>query len=377
MRPGEQHIDRDELAACLTLLATKGISAITALRLFREHGGGIDAVRALPLLGSPSVVESAASAQVRERVARALSSIEEQDIAVVAYDDARYPQRMRDRLDVHAPLLLFAIGDVSLLDQRGVAVVGTRKPTQYGLDMADQIGTGLAVGGAVVISGLAAGIDAAAHSAALEADGPTIAVNGCGVDVIYPHENSALQERIGQQGLLVTEFLPGEPPRRHQFPHRNRIIAALSDGVVVVEAGARSGAVHTANHANDFGIEVFGVMNLMDHENFQGVLSLLKDGAEPYLGMHGLLHATGFFSLQAEPGPVTKPAAEPVVEPRFLNVWTALGREATHIDAIAAKAGLSSTDALVKLLEMELEGRATQLAGQRFVRVKPKQRMQT
>ncbi|HEX6308857.1 MAG TPA: DNA-processing protein DprA [Longimicrobiales bacterium] len=370
--------DRAELIARLTLLAMPGLSASAVLRLLERHGSARVAVARLRAVDG---IAGAARAElvreraepVRERVERAVAALNRHHIHVIAWSDPLYPEPVRLRLGEHAPPFLFARGRLELLRSPAIAVVGCRRASAYGLDMAEQIGSGIARAGGCVVSGLARGIDAAAHAAALAAGGATIAVLGCGIDVHYPRENRALQDRIARDGLLLSELMPGEPPRRYQFPHRNRIIAALGRAVVVVEAGARSGALTTGNHAASQGAQVYCVPNALHEPNLQGSLALLRDGASVYTGLRDLLETTGLVQLGAA-APEEAFDEAPPADRVHACVWRALGSRALHADSIAHAAGLPPTAALVALLELELDGRVRQLAGQRFERRRPLRR---
>jgi len=356
---------RAELAARLALLATRGIAGARALELVRTHGSALAALSHVETSCGAEAAAALHSDAVRERVKRALAAIDDEQITIIAYDDDTYPQRMRDRLGAHAPLLLFALGDAALLQRGGVGIVGARRASEYGLDMAAEIAQAVARAGGCVNSGVALGVDASAHAAALDSGGATIGVLGCGVDVCYPRDNTTLQRRIAAEGLLLSELLPGEPPLRHHFPHRNRIIAALSDVVVVVEAAAKSGAISTIVHAANQGLPTFGVMNMMHAPSFAGVLGLMRDGLAPMLAVEDVLLHAGLIGLGEAPPEPRAAAVAPPADPLQATLWEALPG---HLDALAQAAGVESQRALGALLEMELDGRIERRAGQRFAR---------
>jgi DNA processing protein len=363
--------DRREVAARLALLAAPRLSAATIVSLTERHGSGLAVLDHLPTDCGAQVAGGLRSPAVRERVTRALAAIESQGIRVVPFDDPAYPALLRARLDGATPPMLFAKGNLSALEFPGIAAVGCRDASEYGLDIAEEIGGATARAGACLVSGVALGIDAAAHSAALDAGGMTIGVLGCGVDVYYPRRNTMLQDRIAACGLLLSELLPGEPPRKHQFPHRNRIIAALSRAVVVVEAGAKSGALSTALHAMEQGVPLYAVPNAINRPNVQGILGLFDDGIPPYTGVRTLLESCGVIGV-GEPVPERGAGAgDPPSGPLSGRVWAALAGEAMHADGIARAAGISATDALVTLLQLELDGHVVQQAGGRFSRSRP------
>lgn len=359
--------DRAELIAQLTLLATPGLPQSVVLRLLEKYGTAREAYLRLRAVCGTGVAAAARSRRVQERVRSALHVIDTERIHVIACGDPRYPELMRLRLGAHAPPILFARGTLELLAAPGIAVVGCRKASEYGLDLADQIGGGVARAGGCVVSGLALGIDAAAHAAALEAGGTTVAVLGCGIDIHYPRQNAGLQDRIAREGLLLSELLPGQTPRQHTFPHRNRIIAALSVAVVVVEAGRKSGAVVTGNHAANQGVPVYCVPNAIHLPNAQGILDLIRDGAHTYTGLRDLLEVTGLIRL-GDSVPIDLFDESPPPDAVHARLWRALDAGPIHADALARTAGVAPTAALVALLELELDGRVRQLAGHRFER---------
>lgn len=359
--------EREELTAQLTLLATPRLSQATALRLLEMYGTAREACDRLRAVCGAGVAAAARSAPVRERVQTALSAIDTGRIHVIAWNDPLYPELVRLRLGQHAPPFLFARGALELLAAPGIAVVGTRQASEYGLDIAEQLGGGIARAGGCVVSGLALGIDAAAHTAALEAGGSTIAVLGCGIDIYYPRSNTSLQRRIARDGLILSELMPGQGPRKNTFPHRNRIITALSAAVVVVEAGERSGAVTTGNHAANQGVPVYCVPQAIHMPNAQGLLALIRDGAHTYTGLRDLLEVTGLIRL-GDAVPLELFDEAPPAGAVHSRLWQALETGPLHADALAQKAGIAPTAALVALLELELDGRVRQLAGQRFER---------
>lgn len=359
--------DRSELIALLTLLATPRLSQAAVLELVQTYDTAREACSRLDAAVGAGMAAASRSQRVQERVQSALGAIAAGHIQVLRWRDPLYPDLLRLRLGACAPPVLFARGALELLGAPAIAVVGCRKASEYGLDIAEQIAAGVARAGGCVVSGLALGIDAAGHAAALEADGATIAVLGCGIDVYYPRHNMRLQHRIARDGLLLSELLPGEPPRTYQFPHRNRIIAALARAVVVVEAGEKSGAVTTGNHAANQGVPVYCVPNAIHLPNAQGILALIRDGAHTYTGLRDLLEVTGLIRL-GDAVPLDRVVDEPPRNAVHARLWRALEAGPVQADALARTAGVEPTAALVALLELELDGRVRQLAGQRFER---------
>jgi DNA processing protein len=299
--------------------------------------------------------------RVRGWAARALQTIDSTAMHVLVPGMDAYPSALTRSAPPPCPL--FARGRLELLMTPVVAVVGTRRATAYGREAAHRIAWGLAAAGATVMSGLAAGIDGVAHRAA--GPGRTIGVVGSGLDVPFPVAHAELQERIAREGLLLGEQLPGTPPVGHNFPRRNRIIAALARGVVVVEAPVRSGALSTARQALDAGADIFAVPGPIGSEQSAGCNGLIRDGAVLVSSAEEVLDALGL----PPPPPASDVATPPEgLEGQGLVLWRALDREPRHVDAIAAATGLDARRSLASLLALEIRGHARQLPGLRFAR---------
>lgn len=267
---------------------------------------------------------------------------------------AEYPEGLTQLAD--PPLGLFVRGRLSAAP--AVAVVGSRRATAYGRQVARELGRELTAAGAVVVSGMARGVDAAAHEGALEAGGPTVAVWGTGPDRVYPPEHGRLAAAIAEQGALVTEYPPGTPPRRHQFPERNRLVAGMARVVVVVEAAARSGALVTARLALEEGREVLAVPGRVTDELAQGPNALLRLGAAPCLGAADVLAELGL-----------RPAAQAAQAADDGGVLGILPRgEALAVDELAARLQRELPAVLESLLELELSGAVERLPDGRFSR---------
>jgi len=226
---------------------------------------------------------------------REIDALARAGVKPVSYYDGEYPPLLKE-IGL-SPLILYCMGDVSLLQTRCVGVVGTRDPSRYGLEVTEQFSGTLAKCDLTIVSGLARGIDSMAHRAALEAGGKTVAVLGCGIDKVYPADNASLYQRIKSEGLLVSEYGPGVSANNFQFPERNRIISGLSDGVLVTEAGQKSGSLHTANNAVDQGRDLFVIpANLTSTRGFGSNMLIKKmphcavfspDDVAERLGIHG------------------------------------------------------------------------------------------
>lgn len=316
-------------------------------------------------------LQAAAGPAVGERARSAARMMERTGAVAITLDDPAYPAGFRILAD--PPFLIFVAGRLELLQQPGIGVVGTREPTAYGRSAAAALSGELARAGYVVVSGMAKGIDSAAHAAALDAGGATLGVLGHGIDQLYPAENRALFERLRTHGALVTEFPPGERPRPGNFPRRNRLIAALSVGVLVVEMGERSGAQHTVTYALEQGKEVFAVPGPIGAPTSAGTNQLLKDGARMVTSVSDVLEELGGVT-RSEPVPPVLVASPPVasapaeMSPAETAIFDALGTEARHVDDLATATGMSTGAVLTALLGLELCGAAASLPGKRFRR---------
>ena len=236
----------------------------------------------------------------------------------------------------------------------GVGVVGARHATFEGAELAHEIGASLAAAGFIVVSGFAAGIDAAAHRGAVAAGGRTVAVLGTGIDIDYPRPHGVLREQVRNSGCLVTEFPPGTGPKPHHFPQRNRIIAALCRAVIVVEAAEKSGALSTARWARDLGRDVLAVPGYIKSPLSRGPNLLIRDGAVPYLGLQSLL----------EELPAYDRGPDRAELPAELGVLLdAFGSKPLHPDALAAKVGADPLQIATRLSQLELAGLVQTLPG--------------
>ena len=249
-----------------------------------------------------------------------------------------------------------------------VAVVGSRRATFAGLDIARSIGCELADAGVQVISGMARGIDAATHRGALEAGGSTVAVLGCGIDICYPQQHLQLRDDISAHGCVVSEEPPGTPPWKQNFPKRNRLIAALACAVVVVEATPRSGALSTARWAADLGREVLAVPGSIRSPQSAGTNLLVRDGARPFLGMNDLFEAVGELGNLAGSGAVGAGAASSSVRWRSLapplqEILRRMGPDPVHPDAVGSALGLPAAVVAARLGTLELAGAVMSLPG--------------
>lgn len=316
--------------------------------------------------------------------------LDEYDAHVITLNDPEYPWRLGEVYD--PPLALFVRGELLERDEYAVAIVGTRRATPYGIRMAERLGRELAANGITVVSGMATGIDSAAHRGALEAGGRTIAVLGNGVDVVYPRQNADLMDAIIRQGCVVSEYPMGYKPAKGHFPRRNRIMSGMTLGTVVVQAPASSGALITANMAAEQGREVFAVPGDVGVHASEGPHALIREGAKLVAGADDILvelnvpaelrphRAAQQTELEPQPEPVSAqgsaapgPSKGAAVRPETTaftsaekDVLSVLAPDGSFVDEIAAACRVSIAEALSALTMLELKGVVRQFSGKRF-----------
>ena len=354
----------DEIAARIRWSQRKGLGPLTLRRLI-DRFGSARAALAADAKKLPRRVRRSRDADATARPPREVLAIARRiGATVTGYGLPGFPEPLNHLHD--PPPLLFLRGDPSLLELPAVAVVGSRKASEYGRGLARDMGAGLARAGVAVVSGLALGIDGAAHRGALAAGGSTIAVLGCGPDVVHPRSHRRLFEAILRDGLLVSEFLPGAAPLPHHFPRRNRLIAGLSEAIVVVEAARRSGALITVDHALAIGRDVFAVPGPVGRAQSEGVHALIREGAGLATGARDVLRGVGLESGAPEaPSRDSTPAG---LDDRQRAMWDALEADPDHIDVLANRAGLDATAAAATLSVMEIHGWVRRAPGLRFAR---------
>ena len=367
----------------VALSLTPSLGASRCRRLV-EHFNGIENVFRASLTELEAVGLEAAAAQAlalgksleqaHDAVARAAAV----GAKVITLGDADYPARLKQIYD--PPVVLYVRGEASLLSQPGIAVVGTRHPTPYGLGMAERLSCDLSARGIIIISGMARGVDTAAHRGAIAAKGKTVAIFGTGINVLYPRENSRLAEQIlALGGALVTEFPVDTFAAPQNFPIRNRIISGMSVGVLVVEAGEYSGTRITARCALEQNREVFAVPGNVTNRNSWGPNTLIKQGAKLTATWEDVwedLPEDVRQKLEAEAGAASQPEApaslfQPPVSPHEKKLLRVLKcDEALHIDEIveALEGVLSPSDIFAALFELELAGKIKQMPGKNFVK---------
>lgn len=362
-------IERDELAAWLRLLETPGVGRESGRKLLAAFGSPeavfdarvtsrrevVGPGQALALDAMPQRVP----ALVDTTIAWLKGATEESPRRVVPLGDPLYPAALLETAD--PPLMLYAQGRCELLGTRGIAIVGSRNPTPQGLDNARSFAATLSAGGLTVVSGLALGIDGAAHEGALTGPGGTIAVVGTGLDRVYPKRHHGLAHRIARSGLMLSEYSLGMEPLNQNFPSRNRIIAGLTRGTLVVEAAMQSGSLITARMATEAGREVFAIPGSIHSPQARGCHWLIKQGAKLVDGAQDILEELGPAPAHTEAAPLPDAAQDPLLD--------ALGYEPVTLDALVARTGSGATELTARLLELELDGKVARLAGQLFQRV--------
>jgi DNA processing protein len=287
---------------------------------------------------------------------------------MLAATDATYPPLLRESPD--APGVLYVLGNAAVLGEPQIAMVGSRNPTAGGRDTARSFAAWFARAGLTVTSGLALGIDAACHEGALQAGGLTIAVLGCGLDLCYPRENRQLFERIVQSGAVVSEFPPGTEPRAPLFPQRNRIIAGLSSGTVVVEAASRSGSLITARLAGNAGREVFAIPGSIHNERVRGCHELIRQGAKLVERPEDVLCELKIsLSAQLLAAPPQNTTGAPVLDKAYKILLDALAFEPASVDTLIERTGLNSESIASMLLVLELDGHVAPHPGGRYSRI--------
>jgi DNA processing protein len=373
-------MELDGSLSWLALALTPGLASRLSARLLREFGSPEAVFRApLPRLEACNLPGPVAQAvfqkQSFKRAEKELALTRRIDrCQLLNWTEPEYPQTLLQIYD--PPVLLYIRGDPQVLNLPGISIVGTRRPTLYGTQMAERLGRELAARGLVIISGMARGIDAIGHQGAMAVSGRAIGVLGTGIDVCYPKENKKLYEKVLERGAILSEFPLGTHPAPENFPVRNRIVAGMPLGVVVVEGAQYSGSLITARLAMEFGREVFGVPgNVTQPVSFAPNL-LIKQGAK--------LVTNGADVVEELPTPVRAAlvqAEQPEAEQRNLLAAASLNAsekkiydllttdQPRHIDEIVEQSGLNSSEVLATLFDLEMKGIIRQLPGKQFSKV--------
>jgi len=349
------------------LSSIPGVGRITFRKLAHHFGSPERALAAsrdeLGNAGlSERVIADIASFSWREYAEKELLKAREAGVRIITVDDTAYPPALRNTPD--PPLFLYIKGDLPHED--GVAIVGTRKPTHYGLTVTHRIAYELAAAGLTIVSGLARGIDTQAHRGALAAKGRTIAVLGCGIDIVYPPENRDLLERISGNGAVVTENPFGTKPEAGYFPARNRIISGLSRGTVIIEATEDSGSLITANYTIEQGRKLFSVPGNISSPSSRGTNSLIKQGAVLVESSDDILRCLGIKRPKTDQKRGMRPL--PPLTPDEECILSRITSEPRHIDVIMNESRLAAGRLSGVLITLELKGLAKQLPGKYYVR---------
>lgn len=356
------------LKAWLALSLTHGLGGESARRLLMEFGSP-DAVFSASISSLKSVVKTDVAAEINkgiidDAVAPALTWLEDSNNHIVTLADSDYPQALLNIPD--PPLLLYVKGRLDLLNRPALSIVGSRSATPQGINNAEAFAKSLSDAGLCIISGMAHGIDAAAHRGALRGQGSSIAVVGTGLDKVYPAANRDLAHALAQQGALISEFPLGTPPLAANFPRRNRLISGMSLGCLVVEASLQSGSLITARLALDQGRDVFAIPGSIHAPQSKGCHALLKQGAKLVEAAQDILEELG--SLLISPAPSTTTNGTDIQGPDFM-LLEHLGFDPVDVDTLSVRCGLTIAELSAMLLTLELSGRICMLPGGLYQRI--------
>jgi DNA processing protein len=366
----------DEVLAWMALSRAPALDVAILSKAFESLGGlhglinSSDAERrgaGVPAAAAQFLCSSAALPNTAEQ-----AWIKEPQNYILPFSDPRYPRALRALTS--SPIALYVAGNPGVLNDPQLSIVGSRNPTPAGRDTAFEFAKSLASRGLGITSGLAEGIDSAAHRGALAVQGITLAVLGSGIDIIYPRNNRALSEQIRFQGALISEFPLGTPPRRENFPQRNRIIAALSLGTLVVEAARRSGSLITARLAGDHNRELFAVPGSIYNPLSRGCHELIRQGAkltETAADILSELNFSAFFdrAREASGGLAAAPDIEAGMDKEHKILLDALGFDPADIDLLVVRTGFKPEAVSSMMLILELEGHVQAAPGGRYSRV--------
>ena len=284
---------------------------------------------------------------------------------ILTLDDEKYPPRLKEIYD--PPVVLYVRGEIIPGDEKAIAIVGTRRPSFYGRMITEDLSKKLAMRDFTIVSGLARGIDSAAHRGALAVKGRTIAVLGCGIDKVYPPENARLMKEVMSSGAVISEFPFGTKPDRGNFPRRNRIISGLSLGVIVVEAAKRSGSLITASCALEQGREVFAVPGKVDSPTSYGTHSLIKEGAKLVQDVDDIIEELGMQMEDSLCEKETKGGVCHELAGDERKVYELLSSDPCHVDVICNRADMPASKVSSILMMLEVKGLVEQLPGKQFV----------
>jgi len=370
-----RHQAGEDLTHTLRLSLISGVGPRTRQALLERFGSAAAVLSAAPselqtVPGvGPKLTRNIVAARDEIDAEEEIALCRAHGVSILTEADEQYPRLLREIPD--PPGVLFVKGTIEPRDGLAIAIVGTRHATQYGLRQAERLAGALARAGLTVVSGLARGIDSAAHRGALAAGGRTLAVLGSGVLNVYPPEHETLANEITAQGAMLSEAPPRAAPLGGMFPQRNRIISGLAAGVVIVEAGDRSGALITARHAMEQGREVFAVPGRVDSRTARGCHRLIRDGAKLVETADDVLEELGPL-VEATPGDdghLVHHPAELMLNELEQKVLSAVGTESTLVDSIVAETGLAVPQVLSTISVLEMRRLVRRLSGTSVVRI--------
>ncbi|CAG0933863.1 MAG: hypothetical protein EFKGCFLK_00217 [Rhodocyclaceae bacterium] len=358
----------NELAAWLRLTLAPGIGGEAQRKLLAAYGLPDRIFSARPATLADTIplklAERLLSHDAQAEIEAALAWAAAPGNAILTLADAAYPQRLLDTPD--PPTVLYAMGHAELLNAPAIAIVGSRNATPQGEANAEAFAAALSDAGLTIVSGLALGIDAAAHRGGLRGQSSTIAVIGTGIDRVYPPRNRALAREIAERGAIVSEFPLGTPALRENFPRRNRIISGLARGCLVVEAAERSGSLITARQAGEQGRDVFAIPGSIHSPLSKGCHKLIKQGAKLVEEARDILDELGMNG--ARPAKASDPQPS---DDQTSQLLACLAYDSCDVDTLAARSGLTAERLYAILLQLELDGRIASLPGGRFQRIGP------
>ncbi len=362
----------EDLFYWVALHLVPGVGSVLIKRLLERFGTPEAVFRAsvkelLEVEGlSTKVAEEIRKGPSEEAVKREIALVERTGAKILTLKDEDYPSRLRNIYD--PPPLLYLKGELRKGDELAISIVGSRKTTPYGRWVTERISQALARNGLTIVSGMARGVDSVAHWGAISGGGRTIAVLGCGVDVVYPRENRTLYTRIIEQGAVLSEFPMGSPPEGGHFPKRNRLISGLSLGVVVVEAGPESGSLITANYALEQGREVFAIPGNVGAGGSRGTNRLIKEGAKLVESSEDILEEIlPQWQKEREKNEEARPKGPELTEEES-QIYEVLSETPLHIDEIIRESRLDPGSVSSLLLILELKGLITQWPGKCFTK---------
>jgi DNA processing protein len=335
----------DEKIAIIALQKLKGVDYILKRRLIEAQENLDSLFKGKVRLSDEGVYKKIVAFKGWKDIDRDMKRVKDMGAEVVTIKDVEYPAQLRNIPD--APLVLYKKGGLEIGPDT-IAIVGSRKASFESINMAEKIAQTLSSAGITIISGLARGVDAAAHRGALKEKGKTIGVLGCGIDICYPAENRSLFEKVGQKGCILTEYALGEQPLPHHFPRRNRIIAGLSKGVLVVEASQKSGSLITARLGLEYGREVMAVPGSIFDEGYKGANSLIKQGAKLIDGIEDII-TTCFPYL------TVKKDKQVDLDSNERYIYGIIGPTKIHVDEVIEKSGMETRNVMAILTNLELK----------------------